>query len=214
MSYLILNRGGAAAQPERRAAFTEALMPDPVSIEWPKIVAAAAAGGLIGFLFSRLQDVINRRRRFRAVAGTLLAELHRIRREIGEPEIIVHDFEGFGGARDTPAIHPWVEKIITEASDLNVEIVGGFLDLDRELHNYRFMFLALRKARTEVYELDKQLEQSSTEGDVLETTTAQRAQAEEEFQTLQGMTAEIRRDAWKTMAHLQSLLASYARRVA
>ena len=188
-------------------------MPDPVSIEWPKIVAAAAAGGLIGFLSSRLQDFIIRRRRFRAVAGTLLAELHRIRRELGRPEDVVADFQGFGGAKDTPAIHPWVEKIVTEASDLNVEVVASFMDLDRELHNYRFMFLALRNARTAVFEIGQQLEQGP-QGEALETATAQHARAEEEFQTLQGMTAEIRRDAWKTMAQLESLLASYARRVA
>jgi hypothetical protein len=163
----------------------------------------------------RLQDFLSRRRRFKTLASTLRAEVRRIQKELGEPKDVISDVVGFGGGKATPSIHPWVERIVLDTADLNTELVARFLDLDLQLHNYNWAFMALREARNRVAELSDSLEQSppaDQEDSTAPSEIGQEAgEAEEAFQILQELAATIRKDAWQTLKRIDDLLAVYGK---
>jgi hypothetical protein len=188
---------------------------DAGAFEWQKILIPAVVGGGVGFLSARLQDFLSRRRRFKALASTLRAEVRRIQKELGEPKDVIEDWVGFGGGKSTPSIHPWVERVVLDTAELNSELVARFLDLDLQLNNYHHVFMGLREARSRVAELADALEQSAhanQEEAAAPSEVAREAEdAEGAFQVLQELAATIRKDAWQTLKRIDDLLATYGK---
>jgi hypothetical protein len=186
---------------------------DASIFEWQKTLLPAIIGAGVGFLSARLQDFLVRRRRFKALASTLRAEVLRIQKELGEPRDVIEDWVGIGGGKATPNIHPWIERVVLDTADLNSELVGRFLDLDLQLHNYNVLFMALREARTRVAELCDAPEESALanqeEGAAPSEVGEERDDAENTFQMFQELAASIRKDAWRTLNRIDDLLAAY-----
>jgi len=175
-------------------------------VEWAKILPAAAFGGLAGFVSARLQDYLSRRRRFKALAGALLAEVSRVGAELGQPEPVIRDYDIAGVSPTTPEIHPWIHRIVIDAAELNPAIVYHFLELDRHLHNYSSIFLRLRDARNE-----EPLGSSEAPAPSLEVAASDSDDAPIPlFDFLQIIAAELRRTAWKELDALKALLGRYA----
>lgn len=87
-----------------------------------------------------------------AVAATLLIEARRIRQELGEPlqphEVLASVANAVRGNALIPEVHSWVRPVIPEVAEADPTIVGLFLDLERDLHNYRGGLKELRDAQT------------------------------------------------------------------
>lgn len=188
---------------------------DIAAFEWQRVLLPAIIGGGVGFLSARLQDFLVRRRRFKALASTLRAEVDRIQKELGEPHDVIEDWVGIGGGKGTPKIHPWVERVVLDTAELNSELVARFLDLDLQLNNYHHLFMALRDARTTVAEYHNLLQQSTDENQEESPASSEVTQdfdkAEEHFQMLQLLAATIRKDAWQTLKRIDELLTIYGK---
>ena len=188
---------------------------DAGAFEWQKILLPAVVGGGVGFLSARLQDFLSRRRRFKALASTLRAEVSRIQKELGEPNDVIDDWVGLGGGKSTPIIHPWVERVVLDTAELNSELVARFLNLDLQLNNYHHVFMGLREARSRVAELAEALEQSAhanrEEAAAPSEVAREAEEAEETFQVFQELAATIRKDAWQTLKRIDALLATYGK---
>lgn len=84
----------------------------------------------------RLQDR-DREHRQRSVALAMLAEVRRIRGELGSRPDESFDLSIYGSKPMIPEISHWVETVMVDAASVNPEIVEQFMNLDRELHNLR-----------------------------------------------------------------------------
>ncbi len=70
-----------------------------------------------------------------SVARALLEESERIRSELGDaPDDALPLM--IGGGALVPTVHAWMHPIIPAVAQLDAAIVGLFLKLDRDLHNY------------------------------------------------------------------------------
>jgi hypothetical protein len=66
------------------------------------------------------------RKRRKAVASTLLAEVQRIYLEIFGVDKELEDVR-LGSHEIPTAIHPWVERIVLDSADIEPSLVRGFL---------------------------------------------------------------------------------------
>ncbi|HXI64839.1 MAG TPA: hypothetical protein VNH14_10055 [Gemmatimonadales bacterium] len=101
------------------------------------------------------------RRQQRGIAAMLLVEVRRIRSELGQPlkggltlksaanVIVVNALP--------PEIHPWFPPVIPQIAEASADIVRLFLELDRDLHNYRVDMPRLDKAERQVNEEEETL---------------------------------------------------------
>ncbi len=90
------------------------------------------------------------RRNQHGVAASLREEARRIRSELGpRPE---NDLAVAIGGVIPPQVHPWFRPIVPQIAQTDAAIVGLFLQLDRDLHNYRVSARRLSKARRELDE--------------------------------------------------------------
>jgi len=82
----------------------------------------------------------------RSVAAALLEEVRRIRSELG-PRPDEDDIVAAVGGSVPPSVHPRFHTVIPQVAESDAGIVGLFLVLDRDLHNYRVELDALGAAR-------------------------------------------------------------------
>lgn len=174
-------------------------------MQWANVLPSAAFGGVVGFVSARLQDYLSRRRRYRTLAGILLAEVARVGAQLGPPEPVIGDYDIAGVSPTPPEIHSWMQRIVIDAGDLDPAIVYHFLELDRHLHNYASMFLRLRDARN-----------AESSGDAEAPSPPESAAADSDdapiplFDFLQIIAANWRREAWNELDALTALLSRYA----
>jgi hypothetical protein len=174
-------------------------------MEWANVLPSAAFGGVVGFVSARIQDYLSRRRRYRTLAGILLAEVARVGAQLGAPEPVVKDFDMAGISPTPPEIHSWMQRIVIDAGDLDPAIVYHFLELDRHLANYASTFLRLRDARNAEpsggEETESPPEPAAADSDDRPISL---------FDFLQIIAADLRRAAWQELDTLNALLSRYA----
>ncbi|NIR44319.1 MAG: hypothetical protein GWN99_00155 [Gemmatimonadetes bacterium] len=100
------------------------------------------------------EQLEERRRRDRAsrVARTLMAEVERLRDELGTRE------EVLGAMAKVPTVHPWVERHIADAAEVDADVVRYFLKLDDHLYNLSTHRRELAEARARAQQLEDDLE--------------------------------------------------------
>lgn len=101
--------------------------------------AIPVASWIVGFGAALALEHIRNRRRLKAVARVLFAEVERIRQELGKRQQSFVAASFYGVTFAIPAVHPWVHKAIAEGAEIDAKIVAGFLRLDRELTNARHL---------------------------------------------------------------------------
>lgn len=111
------------------------------------------------------------RSRQRAVAAALLKEVDRIRAELGprpkDGELPLVVASGTGGVPPdravirtdavAPQVHEWFRPVIPQSAESDPAIVGLFLELDRDLHNYGGYLQLLRSAQADQTEKEATL---------------------------------------------------------
>lgn len=92
----------------------------------------------------------------RALAGTVREEVKRIRSELGPApgfEEFVVPHTGFV----VPTVHRWLAPLIPQIGHTNAAVVGFFLRLERELHNYRLAARDVGRAQRQLVEKQEAL---------------------------------------------------------
>jgi len=82
-----------------------------------------------------------------------------LRQEVGpaRDRLMVANF--YGLSVGMPSIHPWVERLISEAAEIDVSIVAAFMAVERELTNMRHYLSLFQSAATKQQELQDAKEQ-------------------------------------------------------
>lgn len=134
------------------------------SINWASTVASALIGAIVGFTSAKLQDRQRRATRLRALGGALQADAKRIREELGDPADTYVELMPYGSVRAAPTIHKWTERLVTEAAEIDPQIVAEYLVLERLLHNFGHYLERLREASGTVARLQSELQEAESEG--------------------------------------------------
>src|SRR5205807_4034317 len=100
------------------------------------------------------------RRSQRAVAAALLQEVQRIRTELGPRPSNERSLQGTGlrlmvGGGIVPQVHRWLEPVIPRVAESDPAVVGLFLRLDRDLHNYRVTVRRVEQARRDLADKER-----------------------------------------------------------
>ncbi len=97
-------------------------------VQVPRKIATATRQQVEGVLAAS-------RSRARIVAATLLEDVHRIRGELG-PRAVEGGVPELHTDAIVPRVHRWLEPLIPQIAEADPTVVGLFLRLDRDLHNY------------------------------------------------------------------------------
>lgn len=100
-------------------------------------VALTTLGWRMAMRTAKLLQDRAREHRQRSVARALLAEVRRIRGELGPPADESFKLSIYGSKPMVPEISHWVETVMVDAASVDPEIIEHFMTLDRELHNLR-----------------------------------------------------------------------------
>lgn len=122
-------------------------------------VVLSVASWVVGFFSALARDWLLRRRHLQKITRTLMTEVCRLREELG-PEGGFVDVEMFGSASAVPEVHPWIERQVAEAAEIDAEIVTHFLRLDRYLNNLRTFRRKLPELRKHAEETEKEAKAS------------------------------------------------------
>jgi len=97
--------------------------------------------------YGRVQIAAARRQQ-RGIAASLLEVVRGIRVELG-PRAAPGEMQGKAlvGKAEVPQIHPWFHRVIPQIAESDPLIIGLFLTLDRQLHDYRAAAQKLHQAR-------------------------------------------------------------------
>ncbi len=108
------------------------------------ILASTLLGAGAGYFVSKKQDTDRAKKRREAVAAALLADLQRIRQELGPPHDEIVELRFYGSHPLPPSIHEWTKGLIPELADFDADLVLEFFRLERALHNYAVTLKAYR----------------------------------------------------------------------
>ena len=122
---------------------------DPGLLDLIEKLAFALAGGLIAYVTGRAQAHAAATQRRRVTASAIGSEILRIGNQLTKPST---DFETF--VARTPEIHPWFERVIIDAAEIDATIPTRFIVLKERLDGLRPLELAMRN---EILRLREQL---------------------------------------------------------
>lgn len=181
---------------------------------WANLLISAAAGAVFGLLAGALRDRLRRRNRHEGVARALMADVDRIREELGEPKDRYVEVTFYGAGPETPEIHTWVHELIAESAEISGDLVREFLRLDRSLANFALSVRKLREARRVVRTTKEELEQARTSKprpfarEMALERRLEKDQSQVEF--WHDSVVDDRKRAWKYLGNIEGLLKPYA----
>jgi hypothetical protein len=92
-------------------------------------------GSALTLIVGRFQERFKRGDRQRELAGALLGECERLRKELGNAADYSLEFKLQIGEYELPSIHAWIVPLIPQAAVINPAIVHLFIKLQEQLRN-------------------------------------------------------------------------------
>jgi hypothetical protein len=108
----------------------------------------ALFGAGIAIAAGRAQERYKRKDRQRELAGALLVECSRIRRQLGAPRDKMMEITAYGLTMAPPEIHRWMQQLIPASAVIDPRIVEQFIQLDTQLANFQVAVPLWRAARS------------------------------------------------------------------
>lgn len=175
----------------------------------PEFAASAFLGGILGFVFLQVQDYLRRRRRRRALAWTFMADIERIREQLGKPADKYTELRLGNTVKALPSIHSWIQGLVVESSDIAPELVGEYMLLEHQLNTFYAEVQGLREAAGEVqYRQSGLKEAQERTDDPSKTALVKKNLRDVEIRAELHHDGVVgaRKDAWKTTARIEQAL--------